>query len=247
MLFRQFLDREPVIAASYLLGCPTDKIGAVVDPIGDIGRYLKESDEGNVPIRYVIDTHMHADHVSSGRELAEAAGAEYVLFAGTETGFSFKGVAEGEVLEMGNTHLEVLHTPGHTPEHIALVVTDHARADQPWLVLTGHTLMVSDMGRTELATSAEEGARALFRSAEKLRRLPDHLGVFPGAFSGSVCGRGLSGNPSSTIGFEGRHNRAFALENEEDFVRLMLEEIPVPPANAARIRATNLGLEPAGV
>ena len=245
MLFRQYLDSEPVIAVSYLLGCPTQGAGAVVDPIGDIGRYLTESEEGDVPIRYVIDTHMHADHVSSARELAEAAGAEYVLLAGTDTTYAFRGVEDGEVLDMGNTQVEVLHTPGHTPEHISLVVTDHARADAPWLVLTGHTLMVSDMGRTELATSAEEGARALFRSAERLRRLPDHLGVYPGAFSGSVCGRGLSGNPSSTIGFERRHNRAFALEDEEDFVRLMLEEIPVPPLDAARIRATNLGLDPA--
>ena len=245
MLFRQYLDTDPVIATSYLFGCPTEEIGAVVDPLGDIGRYLKEAEEGHVPIRYVIDTHMHADHVSNGRELAEAAGAEYVVFAGTEATYAFRGVEEGEVLHMGNTEVEVLHTPGHTPEHISLVVTDHARADEPWLVLTGHTLMVSDMGRTELATSAQEGARALFRSAEKLRRLPDHLGVFPGAFSGSVCGRGLSGNPSSTIGFERRHNRAFALENEEEFVALMLEEIPVPPPGAARIRATNLGLDPA--
>lgn len=245
MLFRQYLDKEPVIAVSYLFGCPTKGIGAVVDPIGDPGRYLKMSGEANLPIRYVIDTHMHADHVSCGRELAEAAGAEYVAFAGTETGYAFRGVEDGEVLHMGNTEVEVLHTPGHTPEHISLVVTDHVRADEPWLVLTGHTLLVSDMGRTELATSAEEGARSLFQSAEKLRRLPDHIGVFPGAYSGSVCGRGLSGNPSSTIGFERRHNRAFAIENEEEFVELMLAEIPVPPTDAPRIRATNLGLDPA--
>jgi hydroxyacylglutathione hydrolase len=198
-----------------------------------------------VRLRYVIDTHMHADHASSGRALAEAAGAEYVLLAGTGTGYAFRGVEDGEVLHLGNTEVEVLHTPGHTPEHISLVVTDHARADEPWLVITGHTLMVSDMGRTELASSAEAGAKALFRSAERLRRLPDHIGVFPGAFSGSVCGRGLSGNPSSTIGFERRHNRAFAIETEAEFVKLMLEEIPAPPLNAARIRAENLGLDPA--
>lgn len=245
MLFRQYLDKEPVIAVSYLFGCPTDGVGAVVDPIGDIGRYLKESGDGNVAIRYVIDTHMHADHVSSGRELSEAAGAEYVMLAGTEANYTFRGVEDGETLHMGNTEVEVIHTPGHTPEHISLVVTDHARADEPWLVLTGHTLMVSAMGRTELATSAEEGARALFRSAEKLRRLPDDLGVFPGAFAGSVCGKGLSGNPSSTIGFERRHNRAFALQNEDEFITLMLEETLVPPLNAARIRATNLGLDSA--
>ncbi len=106
MLFRQYLDREPVIAASYLLGCPTKGIGAVVDPIGDIGRYVKESEAGNLPIRYVIDTHLHADHISSGRELAQAAGAEYVIFAGTETAYSFRGVEDGEVLDMGNTQVE---------------------------------------------------------------------------------------------------------------------------------------------
>lgn len=166
-------------------------------------------------------------------------GADYVIFAGTDANYPFRGVEDGEVLHMGNTEVEVLHTP----EHLSLLVTDHARADEPWLVVTGHTLMVSDMGRTELATSAEEGAKALFRSVERLRRLPDHLGVFPGAFSGSVCGRGLSGNPSSTIGFERRHNRAFGLEDEAEFMKLMLEDIPVPPRDAARIRATNLGLD----
>ena len=247
MLFRQYLDREPVVAVSYLLGCPKKGIGSVVDPVGDVGRYLKESEAGNLSIRYVIDTHMHADHVSSGRELARAAGAEYVIFAASEATYSFRGVEDGEVLETGNTQIEVLHTPGHTPEHVSLLVTDHVRSDEPWLVMTGHTLMVGDMGRTELATSAEEGARALFRSAEKLRGLPDHLGVFPGAFAGSVCGRGLSGNPSSTIGFERRHNRAFALEDEEEFVRFMLEETLAPPLQAERIRATNLGLDPAHV
>ena len=157
----------------------------------------------------MIDTHLHADHISAGRELADAAGGEYVLFADAAVTFPFHGVRDGEVLELGNTLMKVLHTPGHTPEHISLVVTDLRRADEPWFVLTGHTLMVGDLGRTELATSAEDGARALFRSAQRLKALPDHLEVLPGAYSGSVCGRSLSGKPMSTIGFEKRHNKAF--------------------------------------
>jgi hydroxyacylglutathione hydrolase len=121
-------------------------------------------------------------------------------------------------------------------------VTDRTRGPEPWFVLTGHTLMVGNLGRTELASSAEVGARALFRSAERLRALPDYLEVLPGAFAGSVCGRGLSGKPTSTIGFERRFNRAFALTDEEQFVRLMLQEIPPRPERAREIRAANLGL-----
>jgi hydroxyacylglutathione hydrolase len=136
----------------------------------------------------------------------------------------------------------VLHVPGHTPEHLALLVTDRTRGPEPWFVFTGHTLMVGDMGRTELASSVEAGARALFRSAGRLRALPDYLEVLPGAFAGSVCGRGLSGKPSSTIGFERRFNRAFSLMNEKPFLQLMLQEIPPRPERAREIRAANLGL-----
>jgi hydroxyacylglutathione hydrolase len=137
---------------------------------------------------------------------------------------------------------EVIHTPGHTPEHICLAVRDRTRADEPWFALTGHTLMVGDLGRTELAVSAEEGARALFRSIGHLKALPDYVEVLPGAFSGSVCGRKLSGKPSSTIGFERRHNEAFRIEDEAAFVRAMLAEVPDPPAGAAELRALNAGL-----
>ena len=240
MIFRQFLHTDPV-AASYLFGCGTKAAGAVVDPVGDIGAYLEASEATGLPLRYVIDTHLHADHVSPGRALAEAAGAEYVLFAEADVAYPFTRVRDGDVLELGNTLIKVLHTPGHTPEHISLVVTDLRRADEPWFVLTGHTLMVGDLGRTELATSAEEGARALFGSAKRLGELPDYLEVLPGAFSGSVCGRGLSGKPMSTIGFEKRHNKAFRLGDEEEFVRLMLADVPPAPPGAAEIRAVNSG------
>jgi hydroxyacylglutathione hydrolase len=135
----------------------------------------------------------------------------------------------------------VLHLPGHTPEHIALLVTDRTRGPEPWLVLTGHTLMAGDLGRTELASNAQEGARALFASAARLRGLADYVEVMPGAFSGSVCGRGLSGKPTSTIGFERRFNRAFAIEREAEFIELMLREIPPRPPRAAETRAANMG------
>jgi glyoxylase-like metal-dependent hydrolase (beta-lactamase superfamily II) len=240
MILRQFLHADPV-AASYLFGCGSKAAGAVVDPVGDIGVYLTAADDLGLPLHYVIDTHLHADHISPGRALAEAAGREYVLFADADVSFPFKGVRDGEVLELGNTLIRVLHTPGHTPEHISLVVTDLRRADEPWFVLTGHTLMVGDLGRTELATSAEAGARALFRSAQRLKELPDYLEVLPGAFSGSVCGRSLSGKPTSTIGFEKRHNKAFRIEGEEEFVSAMLADVPPAPPGAAEIRAVNSG------
>ena len=242
MILRQFLHTEPVIATSYLFGCGGHSAGAVVDAVGETGRYLEAAAAVDLRLRYVIDTHVHADHLSAGPELAKAAGAEYILHASAGARFPFRAVEDGDVLPLGNVDARVLHVPGHTPEHLALVVTDRTRGPEPWFVLTGHTLMVGDMGRTELASSAESGARALFRSAERLRNLPDYLEVLPGAFAGSMCGRGLSGKPTSTIGFERRFNRAFSLADEESFLRLMLQEIPPRPERAQEIRAANLGL-----
>lgn len=241
MILRQFLHTNPV-AASYMFGCGGKAAGAVVDPLGDLRPYLQMAEETGMRIRYVIDTHLHADHLSAGRELAKIAGAEYVLFADAKVNFPFLKVRDGDVLELGNVTVKVLHTPGHTPEHISLVVTDHTRSEEPWFVLTGHTLMVGDLGRTELATSAEEGARNLFASVQKLKALPDHLEVLPGAYSGSVCGRSLSGKPASTIGFEKRYNKAFRIEDEPTFLRAMLADIPPPPPQAARVRAVNSGV-----
>lgn len=240
MILRQFLHHDPV-GISYLFGCGGKAAGAVVDPVGDIQPYVRAAEQAGMRILFVVDTHVHADHVSAGRDLAEATGAEYVLSAKADVSYPFKGVEDGEVLPLGNVTATVMHTPGHTPEHIMLLVIDHTRADEPWFVFTGHTLMVGDLGRTELAASAEDGARDLFRTARRLKALPDYVEVLPGAYAGSVCGRRLSGKPWSTIGFEKRHNEAFAIEDEGEFVRFMVSEIPQPPAEAAAIRAANSG------
>ena len=238
MIFRQFLHTVP-IGVSYLFGCGGHSQCVVVDPIQDIGRYLDASRETGMRIIHVIDTHVHADHRSGGSALATASGATYLVHEsidGPEDG----GLRDGQDLTVGNITIRVLHTPGHTPEHVSLLVSDRTRTTEPWFVLTGHTLMIGDMGRTELATSAETGADALFESAVRLRALPDHVEIWPGAFAGSVCGRRLSGKPASTIGFERRFNRAFATRERHAFVQLMLAEIPARPENADRIRAENL-------
>jgi glyoxylase-like metal-dependent hydrolase (beta-lactamase superfamily II) len=241
MILRQFLHSDPV-GISYLFGCGGKAAGAVVDPVGDIERYIQAAEVAGMRIQLVVDTHVHADHISTGRALAEAAGVEYALSAKADVSFPYRGVRDGDVLPLGNVSVTVLHTPGHTPEHVCLLVSDRTRAEEPWFVLTGHTLMVGDLGRTELAVSAEEGAKDLFRSAQRLKALPDHVEVLPGAYAGSVCGRRLSGKPSSTIGFEKRHNDAFGIADEAAFIRFMLTEIPPAPPEAARIRAENAGL-----
>lgn len=242
MILRHLLHTDPVIAASYVFGCASRAAAAVVDPVGDPASYLRVAKEAGVTIKYVVDTHVHADHLSTGRELARAANAEYALHESAGATYDHRRLHDGERLELGNVLMDVLHVPGHTPEHIALLVTDRTRSADPWLVLTGHTLMVGDMGRTELATTAEDGARALFDSAARLRELPDYVTVLPGAFSGSVCGRGLSGNPTSTIGFERRFNRAFGLADRDAFTQYMLRDTPPRPPHADRVRAMNLGM-----
>lgn len=241
MILRQFLHTEPV-SISYLFGCGGKASAAVVDPAGNPAPYLWAASRAGVRILYVIDTHIHADHVSTGRALAKSAGAKYVLFHEAQAAPPFHGVQDGDVLELGNVAVEIMHTPGHTPEHISLLVRDRTRSEEPWFVLTGHTLMVGDLGRTELATDAEEGARTLFRTVQRLKALPDHIEILPGAYSGSVCGKSLSGKPTSTIGFEKRHNEAFRIDDEEEFVRRMLTDVPPPPAQAAQLRAFNAGL-----
>lgn len=241
MLFRQYLHMNPV-AASYLFGCGSLSQGVVVDPLEEeVDFYIKEAKDLGLNLVYVIDTHLHADHVSGARKLADKTGAKYVLHSSADTTYDFTPVEDGEELMAGNTKLTFLHTPGHTPEHISIVVTDTRRGEEPWFVLTGHTLMVGDAGRTELASSIEEGANNLYNSLQKIMELEDHIEVYPGAFSGSVCGRGLSGKPSSTIGFERRYNLALQKDDKAEFVDFMTKEVPPQPDNFKEMRKTNQG------
>ena len=172
MIFRQYLHINPAIAASYLLGCGGRSSGAVIDPLGEVDMYLEDAERLGMKILYVIDTHLHADHISSARELVKRTGATYVLHESAASHYDFYHAVDGDMLELGNVTLTIWHTPGHTPEHLSLLVTDRTRTLEPWMILTGHTLMVGDLGRTELASSAEIGARALFQSVNRLKPCP---------------------------------------------------------------------------
>ena len=211
------------------------------DPIDDPDLYIRVAEENGLNIRYVIDTHLHADHVSGARRLAEVSNAEYVLHESADTQYDFHRARDGEVLDLGNVKIQVLHTPGHTPEHISVLVTDKTRGPEPWFILTGHTLMVGDVGRTELATAPDAGAKQLFGTIQRLKEFPEYLEILPGAYAGSVCGRALSGKAVSTIGFERRFNRAFQISTVDQFVEFMLQSIPAPPPNATAVRALNQG------
>lgn len=157
-----------------------------MDPLHDVDFYIREAKKSGLNITYVFDTHVHADHFSVARELAEVTGARLILYKDTPAQYEFTGVADGDKIRLGNVEIEVMFTPGHTPEHVCLLVTDHARGPEPWFVLTGHTFMVGDVGRTELASKAEEGARDLYDSLfNKLLKLDDYIEILPGAYAGS--------------------------------------------------------------
>ncbi|MDP2346032.1 MAG: MBL fold metallo-hydrolase [Deltaproteobacteria bacterium] len=227
--------------ASYLFGCGGLGKCAVVDPLDAlVDDYLAFAASKGMAITHVIDTHIHADHRSGGRRLADKAGAAYCLHRSAEVDFAFHAVDDGDWLELGNTRAQVLHTPGHTPESISLVVTDLRRGPEPWFVLTGDTLFVGAVGRPDLPGAVRESARALHQSLHtKLLVLPDTLEVFPGHFAGSACGVGLSGKPSSTIGFEKRCNPL--LEKDRDAFVDAVVDVPPKPADMHALLALNRG------
>ncbi len=247
MFFRQLLN-DKTACASYLLGCKTHPQFAVVDPHTElVDEYLALAEAQGAPIVAVFETHVQADHVSGLPELVARTGATAYLPEGADVEFEHHPLADGDIVRLGNTELRAIATPGHALAHHAYLVTDHARAAEPWLVLTGDAVLVGDAGRPDLHAqgehSVEEMARRLYRSlTERLLPLADHVVLYPGHYSGSVCGRGLSANPVSTVGFERRHNRALQLDSEDEFVAEITRDIPpAPPQQAAIVAANRTG------
>ena len=240
MIFRPFCYFD-LGCAAYLFGCGTLGRCAVVDArADDIDTYLSFADAKGMRITHVMDTHVHADHRSGGLELARRAGARYCVHESADLRVPFTPLTDGEGIELGNTRVTVLHTPGHSPESVCLLVTDLKRGPEPWFVLTGDTLFVGAVGRPDLPGGARENAAALYDSLhQKLLTLPDEVEIYPGHFSGSVCGTGLSGKPMSTIAFERRWNPALSLDRQA-FIDA-LANVPPKPADMERILAFNRG------
>ncbi|MCY0985763.1 MBL fold metallo-hydrolase [Nannocystis sp. ILAH1] len=240
MIFRPFYTYETG-CAGYLLGCGGLGKCAVVDAHErDIDAHIAFAADKGMQITYVIDTHVHADHHSGGPALAARVGAKYCLHASADVDLAFTPLHDGQEIELGNTRVRVLHTPGHTPESVCLVVTDLRRGPDPWFVLTGDTLFVGAVGRPDLPGRVQESAGELFESIhQKLLTLPGELEVYPAHFAGSACGAGISGKPSTTIAFECRFNPLLAL-GREAFVAAVAE-VPPKPAEIDAILRTNRG------
>ncbi len=245
MIFRPYyyFDRG---CAAYLFGCGTLGTGTVVDArADDIESYITFAEAKGLRLTHIIDTHVHADHRSGGPELARRTGARYCVHESADVTFPFTALHDGDDIELGNTRVKVLHTPGHSPDSVCLVVTDLKRGPEPWFVLTGDTLFVGAVGRPDLPGRARENAAQLYASIhDKLLTLPDDLEIYPGHFSGSVCGTGLSGKPTSTVAFEKRWNPTLSLDRHA-FID-SLSEVPPKPAEMERVLAFNRGREEAG-
>jgi glyoxylase-like metal-dependent hydrolase (beta-lactamase superfamily II) len=227
--------------AAYLFGCGTLGQCAVVDArADDVDAYPEFAAGKGMRITHVIDTHVHADHRSGGSALARSTGALYCLHESADVALPFTPLKDGAEIELGNTRVRVIHTPGHSHDSVCLLVTDLKRGPEPWFVLTGDTLFVGAVGRPDLPGRARENAAQLHASLhERLLALPDDVEIFPGHFSGSVCGAGLSGKPSSTIAFERRWNPMLSLDREA-FVAA-LADVPPKPEAMERVLAFNRG------
>jgi len=253
MYLRQFYDSS-LAQASYLIGCQMTGDAIVVDPIRDVDAYLAAAAAEGLRITHVTETHIHADFISGSRELTARTGATLHLSAegGAEWQYAYAAsdqaqlLHDGDRIRVGNIHLDVMHTPGHTPEHLAFIVTDTPRGVGPMGILSGDFVFVGDVGRPDLLEKAahiagtmEASARTLFHSLQRFRALPDHLQLWPGHGAGSACGKALGAVPSSTVGYEKLANWGVAETDEEAFVHAVLEGQPEPPKYFAEMKRIN--------
>ena len=253
MIVKRFFDVK-LAQTSYLIACGQAGVAVVIDPIRDVGEYIRSADAEDVRITHVTETHIHADFVSGTRDLARRTGAALLLSdegdADWKYGYAKSAgatlVKDGHEFMVGNVKIQVVHTPGHTPEHIAFLVTDTAAADQPIGIVTGDFVFVGDVGRPDLLERAarvegtmESAARTLFRTLQKFRVYPDWLQIWPGHGAGSACGKGLSAVLHSTVGYEKRFNWAFQIDDEATFVRAVLEGQPEPPKYFTQMKRVN--------
>jgi glyoxylase-like metal-dependent hydrolase (beta-lactamase superfamily II) len=217
-----------------------------VDPQPDIAPYLAAATEKSMRITHVFETHVQADHLSGARRLSEATGAPVIYHSAAPVSFAHADTDDGDLHDLGNVRIRVVHTPGHTPESVSLLVSDRTRSEEPWFVLTGDTLFSGGVGRPDLLGGGQERylAEQLYDSVRgRLLTLPDHIEVFPAHFGGAACGKGLSGKPGSTIGFERRFNPALQLGARGQFVDWVLADLPPQPAAFAENRRRNLAGE----
>jgi hydroxyacylglutathione hydrolase len=242
VLFRQ-ITHDDLGCASYLIGDERAGVAAVVDPRFQIDEYLEQARYRGVSIGHVLETHNHADHVSGHGRLVAATGARIHVHRLAAPEYEHEPFEDGWELRLGSLLVRALHTPGHRPEHTAFLLIDTDRGPEPWAVLSGDSLFVGDVARTDLAVDRADGARQIFRSVhERLLSLPDECEMWPGHLGGSMCGGpGMSLKICSTIGYEARHNPTLAIEDEEEFVAAALARLGPQPPNFEKIVALNRG------
>lgn len=237
MIFQQFRHDEGG-CLSYLVGCTQRQVCAVIDPQLEIEQYVKYASSRSMNITHIFETHAQADHLSGAKKLAEASGAPVHFHESLQPAFPVRKVKDGEEVHVGNVLFKVLHTPGHTPDSITLLISDTTRSKEPWLALTGDTLFVGDTGRPDLDGSAEQLYDSIWN---RLLTLNDSIEIYPTHFAGSSCGRAMSPKPSSTIGFERRFNPSLQVKSKTEFVDFVMADLPVQPPRFQKVRQFNLG------
>lgn len=249
MYFKHIYD-ETLAQGSYLIGCQKTGESIVIDAKRDIDTYLDLAEKENLQITHIAETHIHADYLAGSRELAAVTRAE--LYLSDEGGedwqyeFDHIGLKDGDTIKVGNLSLEVMHTPGHTPESISFLLTDHPASDKPTMIFTGDFVFVGDIGRPDLlegvagiAGTSKESAKQMFQSLKKFKALPDYIQVWPAHGAGSACGKSLGAVPNSTVGYEKLQNWALQYDDEREFVELLLEDQPEPPKYFAKMKKYN--------